>query len=194
LAGLVVQPVTGVLDGVSKLTEGVSNNLVIEKEHNSALDKSRYPRIFYGPQKIFKAYDERDAKLYRTLGTIKKHYQNLDVMDAIYFSFHYNKSSTLACLWLTLEKIFFFINTNKQFELLTKISMKIVEDIGTDSNAVKIMLKKKKSYLNVKFFYLIILKDNILNINIKDVDTKGKIYVRLVILRDLYLDRVKSSY
>lgn len=155
VTGLVVQPVTGVLDGVSKLTEGVSNNLNIDNEHDVRLDKSRYPRIFYGPQQIYKTYDERDAKIFRILGATKKKYKIFNVMDSIYFKFNWQKSATESCLWLTLEKIFFLININDNFELLWKISLKVIEDVGTDQNSVKLQLNKKKSYINVKNSFLL---------------------------------------
>ena len=46
LAGLVVKPVTGIIDFASKTTEGIKNNaLIFEDKANE--DRMRYPRVFY---------------------------------------------------------------------------------------------------------------------------------------------------
>lgn len=46
LAGLVVKPVTGVIDFASKTTEGIKNNaLIFEDKANE--ERMRYPRVFY---------------------------------------------------------------------------------------------------------------------------------------------------
>jgi len=62
MAGLVVKPVTGLIDFASKTTEGIKNNaLMFEDKANES--RMRYPRVFYTECHILKIYDNFDAMI-----------------------------------------------------------------------------------------------------------------------------------
>lgn len=62
LAGLVVKPVTGIIDFASKTTEGIKNQvLTFEDKPND--ERMRYPRVFYTQSYILKEYCLIDSNL-----------------------------------------------------------------------------------------------------------------------------------
>ena len=62
LAGLIVKPVTGVIDFASKTTEGIKNNaLVFEDKANG--ERMRYPRVFYTECFVMKEYNKIDSQI-----------------------------------------------------------------------------------------------------------------------------------
>ncbi len=66
LAGLVIKPVTGIIDFASKTTEGIKNNvLIFEDKPNET--RMRHPRVFYTECFILKEYSQRDSQLYSIL-------------------------------------------------------------------------------------------------------------------------------
>jgi len=62
IAGLVLKPTTGVLDAVSKTSEGIKNTATFfdEKPHDY---KYRFPRAFYAEEKFIRIYFSSDAEL-----------------------------------------------------------------------------------------------------------------------------------
>lgn len=62
ITGVVVKPVTGVIDFASKTTEGLKNTaLYLEDKPNE--NRIRYPRVLYTETGIVKEYDAVDGKL-----------------------------------------------------------------------------------------------------------------------------------
>jgi len=62
LAGLIVKPVTGVIDFASKTTEGIKNNaLVFEDKANG--ERMHYPRVFYTECFVMKEYNKIDSQI-----------------------------------------------------------------------------------------------------------------------------------
>lgn len=66
LAGLVVKPVSGTLDAVSKVTEGVSNTIDSKKDRIKTA-RFRAIRTLYGKNKLIKDYSEEDAIGYQVI-------------------------------------------------------------------------------------------------------------------------------
>ena len=58
LGGLVAKPVSGVVDLISKTTDGIKNTW---NYHNKQIFQQRYPRPFYGKFKYIKNYNWNDA-------------------------------------------------------------------------------------------------------------------------------------
>ena len=71
-AGLVVKPVSGILDLFSKTTEGIKNTVNTE---DFDLVKIRKPRIFYGKYKIIKTYNYYHSDVIELLNKIDNQYQ-----------------------------------------------------------------------------------------------------------------------
>ncbi len=62
MAGLVIKPVTGIIDFASKTTEGIKNNaLMFEDKANES--RMRYPRVFYTECKILREYCKIDSQI-----------------------------------------------------------------------------------------------------------------------------------
>jgi vacuolar protein sorting-associated protein 13A/C len=82
LSGLVVKPVSGALDFFSKTTEGIKNNVSMQKEKK--VKRIRMIRPFYGRMQLIKGYNEFHAEVIHHLLKIEKgRYKNLNFIDAI---------------------------------------------------------------------------------------------------------------
>lgn len=82
LGGLVVKPVAGVFDMVSRSAEGIKNTA----NFNETLhyNKQRYPRVIYGNLRLIQTYNEEDAILLQHLFRIKKYkYYNKEFLESL---------------------------------------------------------------------------------------------------------------
>ena len=139
--GLVLKPVAGVLDGVSKITQGVSNTF--DNESTQKVERARVSRVFYGRERIFKIYDETLANLMEYLAKKNpKKYSNLTVLGTVYLNDTTSKKDgeESLCLILTLERIF-LINV-KNGRLSWKIRSVNMSDVFTSQTEVGVVLKK----------------------------------------------------
>lgn len=62
VSGLVVKPVTGVLDAASKTSEGIKNTATYFDE-KANMNRQRYPRPFYGTEQFYRPYLVTDAEV-----------------------------------------------------------------------------------------------------------------------------------
>ena len=70
VAGVVVKPVTGVIDFASKTTEGLKNTaLYLEDKPNE--NRIRYPRVFYTECSTIRDYNPLDSKLFGIINKTK---------------------------------------------------------------------------------------------------------------------------
>ena len=147
--GLVIKPVTGVLDGVSKLTQGVSNTF--DEDPTQKMNKGRISRVFYGKERIFKSYDIYHSTLMDFLLKKKpKKYINLTLLGAIFLDMPSNQSFSFSfCLLITLERLFFISFQKKN--IVWKIKSTNIGEIFTADEGVKIMLKKPSKSVQVLF-------------------------------------------
>jgi len=140
--GLAIKPVAGILDGVSKLTEGVSNSL--DKDTNMVTKKSRIPRIFYGKERIFKNYNFEQAKLINSFQNLKpEKYPNLTLLEIIFMDLFSN------CLILTLEKVF-LISLEKGI-IVWKVKSSNLKEVFTSEDGVEVILKNPTKSIKVFF-------------------------------------------
>lgn len=123
LRGVVFKPPTGIIDGVSKFTEGIANNLVAEP--GSSTSKSRPPRVFYGRQRIYKAYNLEEAAIFNEICKIKpKKYRNFTLMDCVFWkevnkdpkktSEGQKKKDDYFCFVIMLEELILFNTVTKK--------------------------------------------------------------------------------
>lgn len=149
--GLVIKPVTGVLDGVSKMTEGVSNTFVSDAAKKAL--KGRPPRMFYGRERIYKTYNEEEPKVYRFLAKKKpKKYPTFTFLESVFLCEKLPSQTTkptepTLCLWITLERI--FLVTLHKKAVVWKIRTNNIADIFTDQSSVNIMVKKPTNSVHV---------------------------------------------
>jgi len=138
--GLVIKPVTGVLDGVSKLTQGVSNTF--DEDSTLKIIKGRMPRIFYGKERIFKPYNIYHSTLMDFLYKKKpKKYTMLTLLGAVFLDEPSTKTFNFSyCLLLTLERIFFISFQKKA--VVWKMKTTNMSEVFTNERGVRIILKK----------------------------------------------------
>ena len=151
--GLVIKPVTGVLDGVSKLTQGVSNTF--DSDSTGKIEKARLPRCFYGKERIYRCYDVYHSALMEFLSKKKpKKYSMLTLLGAVFVE-DPNKKNTIDiqfsfCLLITLERIF-LISIEKK-TILWKMKTTNMKEVFTNDKGVRIQLKKPAKSISVRFF------------------------------------------
>jgi hypothetical protein len=84
LSGLIVKPVSGALDLVSKTTEGIKNNVSQSKEKK--VKRIRFIRPFYGGFQLIKRYNDFHAEVLHYLHKAeKKRFIILNFLDAILY-------------------------------------------------------------------------------------------------------------
>jgi len=59
MAGILVKPISGLLDAASKTAEGIKN--MSDDRSRKSNSRVRPPRIFYGKYRVYKTYFENDA-------------------------------------------------------------------------------------------------------------------------------------
>ena len=82
-SGILVKPITGLLDAASKTAEGIryQSNLNNEQE---LLTRVRLPRVFYGKEMLMKSYLPLDAEVFAFLQTTEQgRYSKVNYIDTI---------------------------------------------------------------------------------------------------------------
>ncbi len=152
VTGLVVKPVAGVLDGVSTITEGVSNTIAPVDDIKVTRKKSRYPRLFYGNERVYKDYNPEEARVLDFLANgikaKKKKYSKFHVMDCVIFTQKLSNRVQRLCVLMALEKIF-LIAIGEKVEILWKLKPTVLADIVTTQDSIKLMLKDKTKSIKV---------------------------------------------
>lgn len=64
--GVIVKPVTGVLDALVKTSDGL-RCLALGHEDRANTQRIRIPRVFYGGNSVIKAYNNIDCQMYQAL-------------------------------------------------------------------------------------------------------------------------------
>ena len=57
LTGLVIKPISGICEGISKTSEGIKNTALLF-EDGPKTRRERWPRVFYGEEFVYKNYNE----------------------------------------------------------------------------------------------------------------------------------------
>ena len=85
LSGLIVKPVSGALDLLSKTSEGIKNNVNSAKEKK--VKRIRYIRPFYGKMQLIKGYNELHSEVLHKLQKVeRKRFTILNFLDAIIYT------------------------------------------------------------------------------------------------------------
>ena len=160
VTGLVVKPIAGSLDAVSKVSEGVSNTFD-SKQHITKSEKYRLPRVFYGSEGIIKNYLEYDAlaqDIIRKYKSEKYFGVHLDWMEG--FHLHYQYSTIIKNkpvdrhihlhLVLTIKRIFLvnFMNNT----LTWKFKVSAIDRVAEHNTELAFYLRKKSKMLKVPLF------------------------------------------
>lgn len=136
-AGLVVKPVSGVLDLFSKTTEGIKNTM---NSDDNNLHKQRKSRAFYGKYKIAKSYNAYHAdviELLNKIDEIKKremHFYSSEIYK--------NKNREIILMVLTTESMILIDLARK--EMKTEIPYRFIAklEIVEQTRCIKFHFKE----------------------------------------------------
>ena len=127
-SGLVIKPLSGVVDMVSKTSEGMKNTF-----ENTACSKvkKRGNRVFYGALKYIKNYNKVDSEILEYLNTKIIYFKNnfYDFVDYVIFILN-NKDKYML---LFSSKVVYLIDINCG-EVPTKLNYSNIKDVVIESN------------------------------------------------------------
>jgi vacuolar protein sorting-associated protein 13A/C len=137
VAGLVVKPVSGVLDLFSKTTEGIKNTM---NSDDLNMQKQRKPRAFYGRHKLIKSFNAYHAdviELLNKMDEIKKrqmHFYSSEIYK--------NKKEEIILMVLTTKSMILIDLARK--ELKTEIPYSFISDLLLEESLNSIKFKFKE--------------------------------------------------
>ncbi|OMJ85768.1 hypothetical protein SteCoe_12834 [Stentor coeruleus] len=145
IGGLVVKPLTGALDMVSKSAEGIKNTASMFDETTEYI-KSRYPRAIYGSSHLIQVYNSEDSELIDLLFRIKKNkYLEKEFLEQIYGN-DINGKNVIVCFFTDMV---LYINYDKE-RILWKIKYENIISAETIKGVFLIKIKKKKKEIGYK--------------------------------------------
>jgi hypothetical protein len=155
--GLVIKPMTGIVDGVSKISEGAANTFVKDSVRTEM--KSRLPRMFYGRERIYRAYNEQERKIERFLAGLKpKKYPKFVYMDSIFLKEtlpnHDPPQHPNMCLWITLERLFLILFERKT--VVWKVRTNNIDGLSVDVKSINIIVRKQTNSIHVRNIFFLI--------------------------------------
>ena len=144
LVGLVVKPVTGILDLASHTTEGIKNTVTYFDDRANE-EKKRKPRAFYARERYFKKYIKFEADLLN----------NLKVLEEGKFAFdNFIKSFVISdikgldnILIITFEHIIYF-NQSKR-SIIFVVEPENINGIEKEVNGMKILVNQNSQLKEV---------------------------------------------
>ena len=143
-AGLVVKPVSGVLDLFSKTTEGIKNTM---NSDDISMQKQRKARAFYGRHKIVKSYNAYHAdviELLNKMDEIKKrqmHFYSSEIYK--------NKKEEIILMVLTTKSMILIDLARK--ELKTEIPYSFISKLEIQEQSHSIKFHFKELFYNVNY-------------------------------------------
>ena len=152
ITGLVVKPVTGLLDATSKVGEGIKNTATsLDDKPNSIWERD--PRVFYDKEQFFSDYKSNDAKIMLLLQNIKKGKYAGRIFVDLFTIIPNKKDAENKFILILLVDIIVFFSLKKK-KRLWDIDVSNIETIQkfADGIQIKIKIKTKKIKVNYYFF------------------------------------------
>jgi vacuolar protein sorting-associated protein 13A/C len=149
LGGLVAKPVSGVVDLISKTTDGIKNTWNFNDEN---IVQQRFPRPFYGKFKCIKFYNWNDAKVIYSVNKYIPDFQKKIFNEYIgCVSYEIEKGEKNLLVFGVNE---FYLIKQARFELINKVSYESIDKVYIDEkNYVRIDFHQKingRSRTNIK--------------------------------------------
>ena len=149
LGGLVVKPVSGVVDLISKTTDGIKNTWNFDDER---IFQQRFPRPFYGKFKYIKFYNWNDAEVIYFINKFIPIFQKKIFNDYLGNVIYQTEKGEKNLLVFGINE-FFLIEVNR-FELIIKLGYDNIKTVYVDQKfIVRIEFYKKvngKMKTNIK--------------------------------------------
>ena len=139
LGGLVSKPVSGVVDLISKTTDGFKNTWGFE---NDQIMQQRYPRPFYGKFKNIKFYNWIDAEVIYKINQIIPCFKKNIFSEYIGSLIYQNEKGEINLLVFGVNE--FYLIEVSRFELILKLKYENIKTVYSDEKFnVRIEFKKK---------------------------------------------------
>ncbi|CAD8204171.1 unnamed protein product [Paramecium pentaurelia] len=136
-SGLIIKPVTGVLDVISKTSEGVKNQLSSDEQPNN--NRIRYMRPFYESDGYFKEYNWVEAECYEVIKGIKKgKYENHRLLRVVTIE---RDKKSFGLILTDTSLILFDLDEHLK---LWSILYEDIENISFSGNVIQLKNKKSK--------------------------------------------------
>lgn len=154
IVGLVVKPVSGVLDAASTAAEGLKNTITYGDDKANE-QRLRYPRVFYGREGFYKEFIDLDAGMKVAMQLVSKgKYSDSDFLQTFLIESSSTKGKKNLVLVLTCEVIMLFeqAKEKKQWYIptsqLTDVQFKENGVHFTSSKTIK-KVKDKQVFISV---------------------------------------------
>ena len=139
LGGLVAKPVSGVVDLISKTTDGIKNTWSYEDEQNF---RQRFPRPFYGKFKYVKFYNWNDAEVIYSINKIIPCFQKKLFNEYIGSIIYQSEKGENNLLVFGVNE--FYLIEVSRFELIIKLAYENIKEVTVDNKfVVRIEFHKK---------------------------------------------------
>ena len=148
ISGLIVKPVSGLLDAASKTAEGIKNTAT-SGDDRPRETRERLLRVFYTYDKYYQDFDKKDAELNYFLQVEMKKGR---FVGSTYFYGHLfpeEGSKTQMVLFITLENFIYFNKKNLKKKWI--INTNTVKNLDTKGKVIRIDLKFATKKKQVKF-------------------------------------------
>ena len=151
VTGLIIKPVTGVLDAASNTAEGIKNTATaFDQKPNE--NRMRYPRAFYGKDKFYRTYMETDAEVMWMLHFSEEETAHRDIsILSSYDVFPEEKENPdFFILIISFEKILMWYV--KLGRVLWVVKSSNIAKVTHENNGVLLHLKEATEVFKVLFF------------------------------------------
>ena len=139
LGGLVVKPVSGVVDLISKTTDGIKNTWNFDDEN---IFQQRFPRPFYGKFKYIKFYNWNDAEVIYFINKFIPIFQKKIFNDYLGNVIYQTEKGEKNLLVFGINE--FFLIEVSRFELIIKLGYENIKTVYVDQKfIVRIEFYKK---------------------------------------------------
>ena len=131
LGGLVVKPVSGVVDLISKTTVGIKNTITFDDEE---IFQQRYPRPFYGKFKNIRKYNWYDAKVINFINKVIPSFQKKFFNEYVGSVVYQNEKGEKNLLVFGVND--FYLIEVTRFELIFKLGYDYIKSVNVDTKKV----------------------------------------------------------
>jgi len=157
VTGVIVKPVTGVLDAASKAAEGIKNTAT-SFDDKGLETRSRDPRAFYGKEQYYRTYIDSDAEILSLLHKVEiEGLENISLIASFEVFPDEKEKDDSYILALSHEAIVWW--SDKRRKVLWWFKPENILKINLFPDGIQIQLKKSTPEIKVALLFLIIYFD-----------------------------------
>ena len=142
------KPLLKAINFASQISHGASTQMFQNRKKDTFI-RSRIPRIFYGPEKIFQTYSVEDSLAMEILRQIDKKYENYTIIKSKFLNISNNLQPNIAVLIILVTHLI-MINIH-DYSIIWKIKADNIKKMIWDVNEITFLTKKQTKYIKVIF-------------------------------------------